>query len=100
MSKNKYKKLLIISFCIIFVIMSVTTGILAENTLHTHNCDIPNCATCNLIHISTNFIKCIGLITINILIFSIMLPLMHLINENIKVQRKLTLVELKIIQNK
>ena len=100
MLKSKYKKLLIISFCIIFVIMSVTTGILAENTLHIHNCDISDCTICSLIHISTNFIKIIGLITINILIFSIMLPLMHFINENIKVQRKLTLVELKVIQNK
>ena len=99
MIKNKYKKRLIISFCIIFVIMSVITGTMAQNTLHTSNCHITDCSICTLIHISTDFIKNISLTNFITLILIAIVPLMQLIIKCIKKLKKLTLVELKVILN-
>ena len=99
MIRNKYKKGLIIIFCIIFVIMSVITGAMAQNALHTSHCDVIDCSICILIHISTDFIKNIGWLNTNILILIAIVPLMQLINKAIKKLKKLTLVELKVIQN-
>ena len=101
MIKNKYiKKLIIGAFCIVFVMMSVATGIMANNVLHTENCHIHNCSECLFIHMSTEYIKNIGLISIDILMLIVMLPLIQLINKKIQKARKLTLVELKVVQIK
>lgn len=100
MIKSKYRKLLIISFAILFIIMSVMTAIMAENVLHTEHCNLPNCSLCSLIDLSTDFIKNMGFINIDILILVVIVPLIQLINKNIQEERKRTLVELKVIQNK
>lgn len=70
MYKSKYKKILILCFIIIFVIMSIGTGILAGDTLHTEHCDIPNCSLCNLIHFASYFAENMIILVSNILIFS------------------------------
>jgi len=100
MLKNKYVKILIIFFCIIFVIMSITSAIIAGNTLHTNNCDVEHCPVCGLIQIATDFIKNIELISFDILILIAIVPLMQLIEKNITQAKKITLVELKVVQNK
>lgn len=100
MTKNKYIKLLIIIVCIIFVIMSVTSTIMAGNTLHANHCNVEHCHVCGLIQIATDFIKNIELISFDILILIAIVPLMQLIEKDVNHVRKLTLVELKVVQNK
>ena len=100
MLKNKYVKILIIVFCIIFVIMSVTTSVMAENTIHTEHCKVEHCPICSLIHIATGFIRNIELIVFNSLILIAIVPLMQLIEKIVKRVGKLTLVELKVVQIK
>lgn len=100
MFKNKYVKILIVVFCIIFVIMSVTTSIMAGNVLHTEHCHEENCPICSLVQIATDFIRNIELIIFDILIFIAIVPLVQIIEKNIKQSKKLTLVELKVVQLK
>lgn len=100
MFKNKYVKILIVVFCIIFVIMSVETAIMAGNVLHTEQCHNENCQICNLIQIATDFIRNIELIIFDILIFIAIIPLVPIMEKSIKQAKKLTLVELKVIQLK
>lgn len=101
MSKSNYGKIiLIISFCIFFLMVSVFANIIANDILHTHICDVPNCPICTCIGISNNFEKNIALISINILLLASSIPLVQLITENIERTRKITLVELKVIQIK
>ena len=76
------------------------TGIMAGNVLHTEHCDINNCSLCLLIHISADFFKNIGLVNKDILILIASIYLISLININIQKVRKLTQVELKVVQNK
>lgn len=100
MLKSKYKRMLVISFCVVFTIISAMTGVLLEDVVHTENCNIPNCSFCTIINILTDFMKNIKLINIEFLILIAIVPLMQLINQNIQKERKLTLIELKVIQNK
>ncbi len=100
MYESKYKKILILCFVIIFVIMSVGTGILAGDTLHTEHCDIPNCSLCNLIHFASYFAENMIILVSNILILGVSIPLIRLINQNKDTIEKQTLVKLKVIQNK
>lgn len=100
MYNNKYKKILILCFIIIFVTMSVGTGILAENTLHTEHCNIQNCSICNLIHFARYFTENMIIWVSNILILGVSIPIIRLINQNKDTVEKQTLVKLKVIQNK
>lgn len=100
MIKSKYRKFLIVSFCIFFVMVSVFANIIADDILHAHTCDMPNCPICTCIGISNDFAKNIILISINILLLACAVPLVQLITENIERKRKLTLVELNVIQIK
>ena len=100
MYRKKYKKILIICFTIIFVIMSIGTGILAGDTLHTKHCNIQNCSLCNLIYFASYFAENIIILISNILILGVAIPLIRLINKNEDTIEKQTLVKLKVIQNK
>lgn len=100
MLKNKYVKILIVVFCIIFVIMSITTAIMAGNVLHTEHCHEEHCTMCNLIQISTSYINIIELSIVDILVTIVIISLIQVIEKNIKYAKKLTLVELKVVQNK
>lgn len=99
MTKNKYERMLIIVFCIVFIIISILTSMIAENKLHTEHCDDTHCSICMLIHMSTNFIKSIEVVNFYILILSIIEFVMYIIRKNIQNIEKQTLVELKVIQN-
>lgn len=99
MTKNKYFKWLIISFCIAFTIMSVITGVISENVMHIEHCDNDHCSICNLIHSAINFIKNINILNYSIFTFFMIAPLMQLIIKMLKEVQKLTLVELKVVQN-
>ena len=100
MLKNKYVKILILFFCIIFVIMSVTTSIIAVDTMHTEHCKIEHCPICSLIQIATEFIRNIELIVFDIIILIAVVPLTQLIRKTVKQLKKLTLVKLKVVQIK
>lgn len=100
MKKNNYIKLLILAICIIFVIMSVTSGILAGNILHTDHCNVEHCHVCSLIHIATDFVRNVDLVAFDILILIAIIPLIKLIEKTVKQEKKITLVELKVVQNK
>ena len=100
MLKNKYVKLLILVFCMIFVIMSITTSIMAGNVLHTQHCHNEHCTICNLIQISTGFVDIIDITLVDILIMVASISLMQVIEKNIKYAKRLTLVELKVVQIK
>lgn len=101
MIRNKYIKWLVICSCIlIFTVIVVITGIMAGNVLHTEHCEVHNCSLCSLIHMSTEFLRNIGLANNDILILIAILPLIQLINKNIQKAKKQTLVELKVVQIK
>ena len=100
MYKSRYKKILILCFIIIFVIMSVGTGILAGDILHTEHCNIQNCSLCNLIHFASYFVENMIILVSNILMLGVTIPLIRLINQNKDTIEKQTLVKLKVIQNK
>ena len=100
MLKNKYVKLLIVIFCVIFVIMSITTSIMAGNVLHTEYCHNDHCTICSLIQIATGFVNIISIILVDILIIVASISLAQVIARNIKYAKKLTLVELKVVQIK
>ena len=98
--KEKHKKVFVISFCIVFVMMSICTAIMSVDTFHTNHCDIPDCSLCKIIHLSTDFMRNLGLIDLYILISIVTITLMRAVNRTIKNEKKLTLVELKVIQIK
>ena len=100
MYKNKYKKILILCFTIVFVIMSIGTGILGGDTLHTEHCNIQNCSLCNLIHFASYFAENMIILVSNILMLGVAIPLIRLINQNKDTIQKQTLVKLKVIQIK
>ena len=100
MIKNKYRKIFIISFILIFVVMFICTSVMANNILHTQHCDKPNCSICIFIGISTQFIKNIILISFGIIILMNLIEFIRLINSNIFKYKKLTLIDLKVIQIK
>ncbi|MBR2240674.1 MAG: hypothetical protein IJ890_04795 [Clostridia bacterium] len=100
MLKNKYLKILIIVFCIIFVIMSVTAIITAGNTIHTEHCEVEHCPICSLIHIATGVIRNIELVVFNVFILIAIVPLVQLIEKIMKQIIKQTLVKLKVVQIK
>lgn len=95
------KKILIICFCITFIIMSVESSIIAMDYLHTEHCQMPECPLCKLITIAVDFVKIINLINIYILLFILTIPLIRIVNKNIITRLKReTLVELKVLQLK
>lgn len=99
MLKNKYKKILIISSCLVFVIMSVSCAVIMGNIMHKERCAISNCRICELIEISTDFIKNILLLNRKVLIGLVIVPLILAFkNLGIQVANKLNLVELNVIQ--
>lgn len=100
MLKNKYVRILIVVLCIIFVIMSITTAVMAGNVLHTEHCHEEHCRMCNLIQIATSFINVIDFAIVDMLVTIVIITLMQVIEKNIKYAKKLTLVELKVVQNK
>ena len=100
MKKNKYIKLLILAICIIFVIMSVTSMIMSGNVLHTEHCHNDHCHICSLINTATNFIKNVEFIVFNVVMFYVILSIMQIIESKIDSTVRLTLVELKVVQNK
>ena len=100
MIDKKYKKIILICFCIIFIIMSIFSAIMAENKLHTSHCDNPNCHICACINISNNFIKNITLVIGIFILYSCIIPLIQFIKDYTIKLRKNTLVELKVVQNK
>ena len=101
MINNKYIKWLVIYSCILVLIaMSITTGILAQNIFHTGFCRAHNCSICLLIHISADFFKNIGLVDMVVLKLIAIFYSLYLINIYIQKVRRLTQVELKVVQNK
>lgn len=99
MSKE-YKKVLVFIFCIVFVLMSIWTSIVAMDTIHTKHCYVGNCSACNIIHLSASFTRNIGLVYFCILFLILLLKFRKLIFYVTKTIKKLTLVELKVIQIK
>lgn len=100
MRVNKYNKLLIICLIIIFAIVSIGAGILANNVIHTNHCNIPNCSLCTLINIANSYIKNITTLLLNILIFGLIIRLIQGIVNSKHIIQKQTLVKLKVIQIK
>ena len=101
MIKNKYIKWLVIVLCIfIFTVIAVMTGVMTCNVLHTEHCDINNCSLCSVIHMLADFSRNIWFANNDILILIAILSLIQLININIKKVKKLTQVELKVVQIK
>lgn len=101
MKKNKYvKRLFIVSLCIMFIMTSVMATLMAENIIHQWNCHVDNCSECLIIHFSRDLIKNISQIEINILILIIIVPMIQLINKSNEIFKKITLVDLNVIQIK
>ena len=101
MINNKYIKWISISICILIITsMSVITGIMAGNLLHTEHCEVHNCSVCLLIQISIDFLKNISLVNNVVLILIAIFPIIQLINRNIQKVKKQTLVEFKVVQIK
>lgn len=100
MIKEKYKKVLIVNLCIILVIMSIFSSVMSGHALHKDNCNVANCKICAFINIANNLIKNIIFIFLNIFALNNIIPTIKLINETGKKIKKLTLVELKVIQIK
>lgn len=96
----KAKKILIICFCIAFVVMTIESAIIAMDYLHTEQCEMPDCPLCRLITLAIDFIKDISFISITILSFVLIIPLIRILNNSVfEVAKRLTLVEMKVIQN-
>lgn len=100
MIKNKYKKIILISFCIVFIITSVLTSIIAMDVYHLKHCYIPECTICKIVNVSVNFIKVIKIMIYFILIELINYFIIQVINQIIIKQKRKTLVELNVIQLK
>ena len=94
------KKCIICLFAITFIVMSITAGIVAENIIHTENCEVHDCLQCLIIHISIDFLKNIGCVTVYFFTLIAISFLMQLANKCIVKLKRLTPIELKVIQNK
>lgn len=94
------KKVLLIFLCITFMAMSVFSVIMAENGLHTAHCNEQNCHICDCINISNNFIKNMALTIKIFILLSFTTLIIQLIKVYSIITRKITLVELKVVQNK
>ena len=79
MIKSKYKKMLVIIFCLIIASMSVTTCLMARNFQHTEHCNTTNCSWCTLIDMSTEFMKNLIYANINIYMLIVNVFLIQLI---------------------
>ena len=100
MIKSKYKKVLVVIFCLIIATMSVTTCIMVGNFQHDEACNTINCSMCTLIDISTDFMRNLVYANIIIYILIVNLSLIQLIAKKLQQTQKLTLVQLNVIQNK
>ena len=96
----KYRKIILISFAIVFAIMSVITGVLAENTYHTQHCTVAHCPACILIHAATSFIKNIVVMGNFLLVLMAFVTAGQFLSRNVIKKNHTTLVEQKVIQNK
>lgn len=100
MNKNKNIKLISIVFIFVFLVVSVLSGIIAENELHKEHCNDADCPICSLIIISTNFIKNIEIFNISFLGFVGIILILQILTTKIQKIIKQTLVELKVVQIK
>lgn len=98
MFKNKYKKILIISFILLFAIMAVSTAIFAGDLIHTEHCEVHNCSLCSLINMSTEFVRNMGILNIVLLVLTVSSLITKRIIKQIREFKRTTLVELKIVQ--
>ena len=97
--KNRYIKLLIILLSLIFVFMSITTAIAAEDVEHINHCHFDNCDKCSFINFAIYFIHSIAICIDVIYIISdwaIIICIARLIQRKIE---KNTLVDFKVIMN-
>ena len=98
--KEKHKKVFVIIFCIVFVIMSIWTSVIAMDIIHTKHCYVVNCFVCNIIHLSANFLRNIDLVYFCIAILVLLSNFRKTISNYTQKIKKKTLVELKIVQIK
>lgn len=97
---DKFKKFLIFVFCTIFIIISLFSTIFANGELHEDNCETANCQICAVMNIVEEFARnAMAVALMSILSFSIII-ILALTKEKMIQVRGLTLVELKVIQNK
>lgn len=100
MVKNKYKKIVVIILIVILLFMSIASGILAGNRLHTQNCQLSNCSLCVSISIMTNLFKNIVVLQFCTSVLFCWFLLLKLTYKAINKLPKLTLVDEKVVQNK
>ena len=100
MKKNISKKILIITFCIVLIVMTISMSIIVKNIFHITHCDIPKCSLCTIINLSNDYIKNIFFISTSVFMLISIFPLTKLILKCIKETKNVTLVQLKVIQNR
>ena len=91
------KKIIIYFICTILIMTSVISAILCEGCLHTLSCRDDDCIECIFVHFSSDFIKNISILSINLFIFCIFLPIIQFIKIYMKIVKKLSQIDLKVI---
>ena len=92
------KKKIIYFLCVILVMTSVIAAILYEDCLHTLNCCDDDCNECIFVHFSSDFIKNISILSINLFIFCVFLSIIQFIKINKKKKKKMSQIDLKVVK--
>lgn len=96
---SKYKKILVISICILFILVSITNIIMSKNLEHLGHCELEECPICQLIHIAIIFLNSLNYLIIYTCLFKLVIPLIQIIKKIIKNRIQTTLIECKVQQN-
>lgn len=92
-------KLILIAFCIIFIISAITNAIISSDIYHLADCDVQECQKCLMIHTAIEFFKNINYIIIYVALLNAIIPLIYMLSIKIKYNNQETLVSLKVIMN-
>ena len=92
-------KIILIAFCIIFLITTIANTIISKDIMHIENCDNPECQKCLIIHNAIEYSKNINYLIIYVALLNAIIPLICSISSKIKLQPKETLIQLRVIMN-
>ena len=94
---NKYCKIILFLFCVLFIFDILTSTIISSDAIHTSLCQDDDCIICQIIHNANNFSKSINYLIKYIVLFNVIIPLVYIIKSKKRDCFKETLIDRNVI---